>query len=86
VAHLGGLIGADLCTSLRRALVDPNVVSPSPLGDMRVALFPQDWRREPTSGNRRAFHLDIPRSDPSLLDAFSLILPAGWDRSESVSD
>ncbi len=86
VAHLGGLIGADLCTALRRALVDPNVVPSSPSGDVRVALFPQDWRREPASGDRREFHLDIPRSDPSLLDAFSLILPAGWDRSESVSD
>lgn len=86
VAHLGGLIGADLCTALRRALADPNAASSPPSGDVRVALFPQDWRREPASGNRREFHLDIPRSDPSLLDAFSLILPAEWDRSESVSD
>ncbi len=86
VAHLGGLIGADLCTALRRGLDDPNVASSSPSGDVRVALFPQDWRREPASADRREFHLDIPRGDPSLLDAFSLILPAGWDRSESVSD
>lgn len=86
VAHLGGLIGADLCTALHRALVGASAPALEPKREVRVALFPQDWRREPTSGNRNDLHLDIPRNDPSLLDAFSLVLPAGWDCSESVSD
>ena len=86
VAHLGGLIGADLCVALHQALVGASAPAPEPKAEVRVALFPQDWRREPISGSRKDLHLDIPRSDPSLLDAFSVVLPAGWDRSEAASD
>jgi carbamoyl-phosphate synthase large subunit len=79
VAHLGGLTGADLCTALHRALLGANASPAAPMPDVRVALFPQDWRREPASSDRGGLHLDIPRDDPALLAAFSPVLPAGWD-------
>jgi hypothetical protein len=86
VAHLGGLIGIDLCEALYRALAggrSPFVTSTS---EVRVALFPQDWRREPPCGDRDGLHLDIPRHDPSLLEAFRTVLPAGWDWAGLESD
>jgi hypothetical protein len=80
VVHLGSLIGADLCAALRQALDGIHAPLPQPSGEMRVALFPQDWRRPPTAVCRDNLYLDIPRQDPALLDAFKLVLPIDWDR------
>lgn len=79
VAHLGGLIGADLCQALHGALdgAEPPV-APS-TAQVSVALFPQDWRRTEGAVDRSGLILDIPRSDPSLLEAFRSVLPVGWD-------
>jgi hypothetical protein len=83
VAHLGGLIGADLCQALHGAL-DGAPPPPVPsTAQVSVALFPQDWRRTEGTPDRSGFLLDIPRGDPSLLEAFSPVLPAGWDRPAS---
>jgi hypothetical protein len=79
VAHLGGLIGADLGSALYSALGGGPASQPPPGADVRVALFPQDWRREASSDHRKHLHLDIPRNDPALIDAFSHLLPTDWD-------
>src|SRR5476651_1898878 len=82
VAHLGGLIGADLCAALRQALDGNHAPLPPPSGEKRVALFPQDWRRPSAAGYGDNLYLDIPRQDPALLDAFKLVLPIDWDRPD----
>jgi hypothetical protein len=84
VTHLGGLVGVDLCMALRRAIADEGPAPAVPTAEARVALFPQDWRRTPASLDRGGLHLDIPRCDPALLDAFRPFLPADWDRPGSA--
>jgi hypothetical protein len=86
VAHLGGLIGMDLCEALYRALADERSPPMMSTNEVRVALFPQDWRREPPCSDRDGLHLDIPRRDPSLLEAFRPVLPTGWERADSQSN
>ena len=37
-----------------------------------VALFPQDWMRDPDATNRHAEHIDLPQDDDRLLAAREL--------------
>ncbi|MBS0519845.1 MAG: hypothetical protein JSR90_14230 [Proteobacteria bacterium] len=86
-AHLGGLIGADLGCALHAALAGRTASQAVNRTEVRVALFPQDWIREPRATDRRAFLLDVPRDDPALLGALAVRLPAGadWEESEMQS-
>lgn len=79
-AHLGGLISADLGVALFAALAGQVPPSAGHAGEVRVALFPQDWIRAPDAYDRDKLHLDIPRGDPALLKALSRRLPKGVDR------
>jgi biotin carboxylase len=80
VAHLGALAGADLAAALHAALAGEPVAAPLPMPPKRIALFPQDWLRDPHSPDRAPYHLDIPSDDPAVLAALSALLPKGWDR------
>jgi hypothetical protein len=83
VTHLGRLVGRDLAVALFSALTgEPSPALPA-ASSVKVALFPQDWLRDPFSHDRGAYHADIPVDDPSLLAAFRKILPAGWDKTGS---
>ena len=76
VSHLGRLAGSDLCTALKAGLIGRE---PPPAGlvqPLRVALFPQDWRRAPAETDRPADYLDIPWNDPPLIEAYRRCLPA----------
>jgi len=44
---------------------------------LSVALFPQDWRRDPSGLDRPADMLDIPERDPKVFRALSSFLPRG---------
>ncbi|MGD9882514.1 MAG: hypothetical protein AB7F22_20890 [Reyranella sp.] len=79
VAHLGKLVGTDLGVALHAALSGEPVAAPLPALPQRVALFPQDWLRDPHSAGRAGCHLDIPTDDPALLEALGALLPKGWD-------
>jgi len=71
-SHLGGLVGADLCRALHDALAGNLRAGSQPLatqGERVVALFPQEWIRDPSSEwLLRAWH-DVPWDDPPLLEA-----------------
>ena len=69
-SHLGGLVGADLCSALFDALTgNPRPEPLSTQGERVVALFPQEWIRDPSSQwLLNAWH-DVPWDDPSLLEA-----------------
>lgn len=79
VAHLGGLAGIDLGAALRAALAGEPIAAPIATPPQRVALFPQDWLRDPRSVDRTPYYLDIPTDDPALLAALGALLPKGWD-------
>lgn len=82
VAHLGDLGGADLGAALHAALAGEPIAAPQPMPPKRVALFPQDWLRDPRSPDRAPYYLDIPTGDPGLLAALGALLPKGWDERE----
>jgi hypothetical protein len=47
------------------------------LSALSVALFPQDWRRDPSGRDSPADVLDIPTLDPKLFRALSSFPPQG---------
>jgi ATP-grasp domain len=68
VCHLGGEVGADLCAALRAALEGRACAAASEArGEARIALFPQEWRRDRRSAWLRAVHHDVPWDDPALV-------------------
>ena len=79
VSHLGGLVGLDLCVALNAALSGQPVPSATPKPPRRVALFPQDWVRDPIGTSREQCDRDVPLNDPDLLKAMAADLPHGWD-------
>ncbi len=69
LSHLGGLAGGDLCAALYTGLtggIQPPQKHP---GDTSVALFPQDWLRDPDATDRGADHFDLPTDDARLMHA-----------------
>jgi len=77
IVHLGALFGVDLCGALSCVLNGAPVPKPKRLSALSVALFPQDWRRDPSGRDRPADVLDIPIHDPKLFRALSSFLPRG---------
>ncbi|HEY5550956.1 MAG TPA: ATP-grasp domain-containing protein, partial [Opitutaceae bacterium] len=63
VCHLGGLAGA-LAAALGAPQADTRVESPA-----RLAVFPQELRRNPGSANDDGLVHDLPHDDPPLLRA-----------------
>ncbi len=71
-SHLGGLVGADLCCALHDALAGslrPDSPPLSTQGERVVALFPQEWIRDPSSEWLLSAWHDVPWDDPALLQA-----------------
>jgi biotin carboxylase len=69
VSHTGGLVGVDLCAALHAALQGASSVSRADLDpneSHRIALFPQEWLRDPGSVNLRECRVDVPWDDPGL--------------------
>ena len=77
IVHLGASFGVDLCGAQSCVLNGLPVPKPTPLSSLSVALFPQDWRRDPSGRDRPADMLDIPMRDPKLFRALSSFLPRG---------
>jgi hypothetical protein len=72
-SHLGGIAGADLCQALHNALCGsfrPDAFPASTQGERTVALFPQEWMRDPASFWLSRIWHDVPWEDPALLTAF----------------
>jgi len=73
--HLGHLAGGDLGTPLMAAVSGTTPVPQRPAKETTVALFPQDWMRDPDATDRGAEHLDVPEDDPRLLAALRARIP-----------
>ena len=73
--HLGNLAGGDLCTPLMAAVSGTTPAPQRPAKETTVALFPQDWMRDPDATDRGAAHLDMPEDDPRLLSALRARIP-----------
>ena len=69
VCHLGPRIGIDLCAALAAALRGDAPAPAAASGAEVVALFPQEWQRDPASLAANRNHLDVPWDDPGLIRA-----------------
>ena len=70
IASLGAQVAVDLCQALFRKL--NGEAAPRPIffrGGTLIALFPQEWRRDPESPLLRSDCHDVPWDDPELLKA-----------------
>jgi predicted ATP-grasp superfamily ATP-dependent carboligase len=78
ISHFPGYDGPDLPTALFGAICDKEVISSSDRWSTdEVALFPQEWKRDPASEwFSKAFH-DVPFEEPELVRYFA------YDRSIS---
>jgi biotin carboxylase len=79
--HSGSRIGIDLAAALASAMRGEPWTGPRDLPEgpgMRLALFPQEWYRDPGSHWLRELPCDIPWHDPALLLAMTR---AGLDAS-----
>lgn len=81
LCHLGALVGADLGAALFAAMAGRAAVKSDRTAPVRVALFPQDWIRDPHA-NRQGLYLDVPLNDPSLTAALIRRLPSTVDKAE----
>ncbi len=75
LSHLGRLAGGDLCTALMAAVTNAFPVQPRAFHETTVALFPQDWARDPDATDRGMEHLDMPEDDERLLATMQAQLP-----------
>jgi hypothetical protein len=69
IAHLGPLVGVDLGGMWRDSLEGRPVRPARFRAGGRVALFPREWMRDPSSIHLRECYVDAPREDPELLRA-----------------
>jgi biotin carboxylase len=79
--HSGSRIGIDLAAALATAMRGERWSGPCDLPEgcgMRLALFPQEWYRDPGSRWLRQLACDLPWHDPTLLAAMTkAAIPAG---------
>ncbi len=69
ICHFGDFSGSNLCASLASAMTGgPKSIPAQPTVE-RVALFPQEWRRDPVSHWLKDAYHDVPWDDPKLLRA-----------------
>lgn len=74
ICHLGEALGLDLCARLAATLRGEPVADADAPGLPRtVALFPQEWARNPESPYLESALHDVPWDDPDLLEAVSAI-------------
>ncbi|MCX7383344.1 MAG: hypothetical protein NT133_18455 [Alphaproteobacteria bacterium] len=75
LVHLGHLAGGDLCAALYGAVTNAPSRAPKQFAESTVALFPQDWQRDPDAADRGTTHVDLPEEDDRLLAALKAQLP-----------
>jgi predicted ATP-grasp superfamily ATP-dependent carboligase len=69
-AHLGAVVGADPCRALACALTGaPYVPEPAQRAGRPIALFPNEWMRNPASPHLHQGSHDVPWRDPRLVAA-----------------
>jgi hypothetical protein len=76
VGHLGSRVGVDLCGALAAALRGAPAMETTPNGETTVALFPQEWLRDPSGIADLESAPDAPWDDPELLRAMIAAGPA----------
>jgi hypothetical protein len=59
----------DLCAALAAALRGEPLPAQAATGEAEIALFPQEWLRDPASLSAATRFLDVPWEDPALLRA-----------------
>ncbi len=69
LTHLGGFAGGDLCAALLAASTNAHPVPPTKFREATVALFPQDWIRDPDAEDRGTDIADLPVDDDRLTTA-----------------
>jgi predicted ATP-grasp superfamily ATP-dependent carboligase len=70
--HAGRLVGVDLAAALRACVDGVSWTGPTDLPGgtgRRIALFPQEWYRDPESGWLATLPSDAPWHDPRLFEA-----------------
>lgn len=68
--HLGGLVGADLCSAMASALTGTDYIPRYGRGETKtVALFPFEWQRDQHSPYLYQSHHDVPWRDPKITAA-----------------
>lgn len=75
LTHLGHLAGGDLFTALYGAVTNAANRPAKPFTETTVALFPQDWQRDPDTTERGTDYADLPEDDDRLLAALKAQLP-----------
>ena len=79
--HAGGLVGVDLAAALRACVDGVSWTGPTDLPGgtgRRIALFPQEWYRDPESAWLATLPSDAPWHDPRLFEAM-LKIPYATD-------
>jgi hypothetical protein len=69
IAHLGPLVGVDLAGMWRDSLEGRPARPARFRAGGRIALFPREWMRDPSSIHLRECFVDAPREEPELLRA-----------------
>ena len=67
VSHLGARIGIDLCAALAAELSGEQNPQPRSVTSETVALFPQEWQRDPAALAQCTEFRDAPLDDPRLM-------------------
>ncbi len=75
VCHLGPRVGVDLCHALADGMRGDTASPGLAAGSETIALFPQEWQRDPESIGHSDMALDIPWDDPPLLRAMVAVSP-----------
>ncbi len=85
--HLGGRIGVDLCVALacglRARARDETPARHAANNSEQIALFPQEWVRDPQSKAIESCFHDVPWDDPGLLAAIVAKANAGATANSS---
>jgi predicted ATP-grasp superfamily ATP-dependent carboligase len=71
ICHLGKYLGADLCKALSEYLQTDNYSEEQVqvIRNVTVALFPNEYRRDPSSPYLRECYHDVPINEPELMKA-----------------
>ena len=67
MSHLGARIGIDLCAALAAELSGEQNPQPRSVTSETVALFPQEWQRDPAALAQCTEFRDAPLDDPRLM-------------------
>jgi hypothetical protein len=65
--HLGARVGVDLCDALAAALRGDDAPRAAACREEVIALFPQEWQRDPAALAAFGGFVDAPQDDPMLM-------------------